>query len=268
MRRWTLGVGLAVGVGVAGNAQGSIAFFSAVIDQTYSHGAQWWWQGSRVTVAFDETQCALLPNPVMLDDGSVLASGTRVNCSMIHHKIEYYPIGDTTTTFPEPILGTVSSYASLSTTDAACGLPSPATYPSTLTERGIEPAFGGVPGDSVVVSGFDVTVETQPIAGDFDNVRVLTECVQPITSDWVSLTGGPELQLVQAGGDVHGDVCSGTCDPVTVGSYAEPSLTLEYTPAGAGHVHYLVAWLSNDGSTLSGNITVAGVEQGHTWTRF
>jgi hypothetical protein len=131
--------------------------------------------------------------------GSIPA-GTDVSSYMIHHESvnQQYSFIYITFTFPEQVLGIITTDAGLNATDLSLGNPGTA-YPTGLANRGLEMPYTITP-DSVFWAGNQVYVAVaSTTALVLDQMRVITAATIPVpepASITLSLLASAGLALV------------------------------------------------------------------------
>ena len=111
----------------------------------------------------------------------VIPAGTDVSSFMIHHESvsQQYSFIYITFTFPEPVLGIITTDAGLDATDLTLGNPG-TLYPTGLDFRGLEMPYTITP-DSVFWAGNQVFVAVaSTTALILDQMRVITEATIPV----------------------------------------------------------------------------------------
>jgi hypothetical protein len=107
---------------------------------------------------------------------------TRVTSYMIHHEsvANVFSSVLVSFTFPQPILGVITSDPLLDATDGTLGNPT-TSYPTGLTNRGLELPFPITP-DAVFWSGNQVFFQVESnTAAILDQLRVITSVPEPST---------------------------------------------------------------------------------------
>jgi hypothetical protein len=126
----------------------------------------------------------------------VIPAGTDVSSYMIHHESvdSQYSFIYITFTFPEPVLGIITTDANLDATDLTLGNPGTA-YPTGLEFRGLEMPYTITP-DSVFWAGNEVYVAVaSTTALVLDQIRVITAANIPVPEP-----GSISLALLGAAG--------------------------------------------------------------------
>lgn len=111
----------------------------------------------------------------------VIPAGTDVSSYMIHHESvnQAYSFIYITFTFPEPVLGIITTDAGLDATDLSLGNPG-TLYPTGLEFRGLEMPYTITP-DSVFWAGNQVFVAVaSTTALVLDQMRVITTATIPV----------------------------------------------------------------------------------------
>lgn len=111
----------------------------------------------------------------------VIPAGTDVASYMIHHESvsQQYSFIYITFTFPEPVLGIITTDAGLNATDLVLGNPG-TSYPTGLEYRGLEMPYTITP-DSVFWAGNNVYVAVaSTTALILDQMRVITTATIPV----------------------------------------------------------------------------------------
>lgn len=111
----------------------------------------------------------------------VIPAGTDISSYMIHHESvsQQYSFIYITYTFPEPVLGIITTDAKLDATDLTLGAPG-TLYPTGLEFRGLEMPYTITP-DSVFWAGNQVYVAVaSTTALILDQMRVITEATIPV----------------------------------------------------------------------------------------
>lgn len=206
---------------------------------------------------FREQEKFILPSPVLVDvigDGRIesdkdlsygnVGAGLKVNVYFIHADAGDAPPGEVmvgTMEFEQPILGVLTSHATLTRSDEVIGAPG-TIYPMTQG-RGVELDAG----DSVEISGdrksMRVRLNPGP-SGDIDQVRVITLAEEDSAPTGMSggyggglgggmgdgTSGGPERPPV--GGDVPlmGDGGGGSGTPARIPDAGTSSAAVPETP--------------------------------------
>jgi len=115
------------------------------------------------------------------NSAGVIPAGTDISSYMIHHESvsQQYSFIYITYTFPEPVLGIITTDAKLDATDLTLGAPG-TLYPTGLEFRGLEMPYTITP-DSVFWAGNQVYVAVaSTTALILDQMRVITEATIPV----------------------------------------------------------------------------------------